>query len=267
MQTASKWTDDALQIQAASAQTVGRSRSRSPTMFQKSLLDDDNEIWLSQYPLNRVSVSSDFHDDTLAARDSPPQGQCRPRHQGLSREQLELSMARCVLYNKATKACKASGLNVTTWSPAAACSFLFNGVQQDTFLNMVATLEPELQQLAKHLLANAIQAGAMLKHPEVGETHSSSATKTIQTKLMLRPSIPYYVGITENPAMRFSEHQVAAGFNAMHVWIFSDSRDSAACEVAVLKKVSHLGSCQNKSKGGERASSGKPHFMYIVWKE
>ena len=176
-------------------------------------------------------------------------------------------MARCMLYNKATKACKASGLNITTWSSAASCSFLLNGRQQDAFLSMVATLEPELQLLAKHLLANAMQAGAMLKHPEVGETHSSSATKTIQVKLKLRPSIPYYVGITENPAMRFNEHQVTSGFNAMHVWLFSDSHDSAACEAAVLKNVCHLGSCQNKSKGGERRSSGKPHFMYVVFKE
>ena len=281
MQAASARTDDALQIQAASEQTVGRSRSRSPTRFQISLLDDENEIWLSEYPLNRVSESSDIHDDSLAltAPDSLPQAQCRPRHQGLSNEQLELSMARCVLYNKAKKACNASGLNVTTWSSAASCSFLLNSYQQDTFLNMVATLELEvsfanllrleleLQQLAKHLLANAIHAGAMLKHPEVGETHCSSATNAIQVKVKLRPSMPYYVGITENPAMRFSEHQVASGFNAMHVWIFSNSYDSAACEVAVLKNVSHLGSCQNKSKGGERRSSGKPHFMYIVFKE
>jgi len=268
MQAASSRTDDALHIQAASEQTVGRrSRSRSPTRFEESLLEDENEIWLSCYPLNHISVSSDFHDDTLAAPDSPPQVQCRPRHQGLSHEQLELSMARCMLYNKAEKACKASGLNVTTWISAASSSLLLNGGQQETFSKMVATLEPELQQLAKHLLANATQAGAMLKHPEVGETHSSSATKTIQVKLKLRPSIPYYVGITENPAMRFDEHQVASGFNAMHVWLFSDSHESAACEVSVLKNVSHLGSCQNKSKGGERRSSGKPHFMYVVFKE
>ena len=268
MQAASAWTDDALHVQVASEQTVGRrSRSRSPTRFEESLLEDEDEIWLAQYPLNRISVSSDFHDDTLAAPDSPPQAQCRPRHQGLSHEQLELSMARCMLYNKASKACKASGLNVATWSSAASCSFLLNGRQQDTFLNMVATLEPELQQLAKHLLANATQAGAVLKHPEVGETHCSSATKTIQVKLTLRPSIPYYVGITENPAMRFNEHQVTSGFNAMHVWLFSDSHDSAACEVAVLKNVCQLGSCRNKSKGGECRSSGKPHFMYVVFKE
>jgi hypothetical protein len=76
----------------------------------------------------------------------------------------------------------------------------------------------------------------------------------------------FYIGITERPAERFRDHQ-ADGFSTMALWIYEDSRWSAAAEKALIRE--HRG-CQlmlNIGQGGERRSAAKPHFLYVVLKK
>ena len=74
---------------------------------------------------------------------------------------------------------------------------------------------------------------------------------------------PFYIGITEDPVRRWHEHSV--GWDAMSIlFVGETSQDSGHCEKTLLKRFGHLLFCQNTGPGGEHASSGRPHFTYVV---
>lgn len=91
------------------------------------------------------------------------------------------------------------------------------------------------------------------------------AEKAILANLRLNTSQCFYIGISENPARRFSEHQ-ASGYKEMWVYIFPSSQYSGSAEKALIGRVKGHPCCQNRGPGNERASCGEPHFLYIAWR-
>ena len=84
---------------------------------------------------------------------------------------------------------------------------------------------------------------------------------------LVRNDCCYYVGITESPIRRWEAH--ARKYTTMYlVYVAETSRTTAALEMAVLNKVA-FGSlkCENDSRGGEAASSGSPHYLYVAARE
>jgi hypothetical protein len=74
---------------------------------------------------------------------------------------------------------------------------------------------------------------------------------------------PFYVGITERPADRMADHR-SNGFSAMCVWGFESSRWTASREKSLIQQYRNCGLLLNVGSGGERASIGRPHFLYVV---
>ena len=76
----------------------------------------------------------------------------------------------------------------------------------------------------------------------------------------------FYLGITENPDRRFGEHLEAnPGWAYMNVLVQApSSRHTAALEMCLLVTYGPSLQCLNKSAGGERASSGTPHYLYML---
>jgi hypothetical protein len=77
----------------------------------------------------------------------------------------------------------------------------------------------------------------------------------------------YYVGITEHPSRRWAEHREQnAHWDEMRVVVMAEtSRDTAMVERFVLFHCRMGLGCMNIGPGGERASSGSPHFVYVIF--
>ena len=97
------------------------------------------------------------------------------------------------------------------------------------------------------------------------DADSDAAYDTIARRIrQIRASgAAFYVGITENPAMRWADH--------MDTWDFLEvlaeaptSRITAALESRLLREFGDAFGCQNVGSGGERPSRGSPHFCYVV---
>ena len=76
----------------------------------------------------------------------------------------------------------------------------------------------------------------------------------------------FYLGITENPDRRFGEHLgTNPGWAYMTVLLQApSSRHTAALEMRLLVTYGPSLQCLNKSSGGERASCGTPHYLYML---
>ena len=84
--------------------------------------------------------------------------------------------------------------------------------------------------------------------------------------LISRLDVCYYIGITEQLCLRWDCH-AQNGYVAMYVvWVSTTSRETARLEQDLLFRVGQSSRCENASKGGERASQGSPHYVYIVVK-
>ena len=82
----------------------------------------------------------------------------------------------------------------------------------------------------------------------------------------IRRGICFYFGITEHPARRWSEHQADN-----HIWQgmivlmqAESSFDTSALERILIRQYSQSVLCLNFGPGGERASSGTPHYCYML---
>ena len=80
-------------------------------------------------------------------------------------------------------------------------------------------------------------------------------------------SFCFYIGITECPSRRFEMHQAAGSWARMVVLCKArSSRETAFLERALIKE--HLDRlnlrCTNFGPGGECASAGSPHFLYLL---
>ena len=77
----------------------------------------------------------------------------------------------------------------------------------------------------------------------------------------------FYIGITENPPRRFSEHVATGGYDDLE--ILAEARTSAttgALETRLLDVFLNAFMCQNTRRGGEGASGGSPHYCYVAWR-
>ena len=82
-------------------------------------------------------------------------------------------------------------------------------------------------------------------------------------------SSTYYIGITENPERRFVEHEDegTCGSDPLMIVLFEadSSRWTVPLEKQLVAKYRHQLRCMNVSGGGERASAGSPHFLYVLY--
>lgn len=76
----------------------------------------------------------------------------------------------------------------------------------------------------------------------------------------------FYIGITENPSRRFDEHLASGGHWVRHVVLVQapTSRTTSSLERDLLVTYGNVFGCLNASAGGERASAGSPHFLYLL---
>lgn len=78
----------------------------------------------------------------------------------------------------------------------------------------------------------------------------------------------FYIGITDNPADRWARHVCSGfGWSTMDVMVIaSSSRLTAALERALIHRFRSPLRCANVGGGGECASYGSPHFLYVVYR-
>lgn len=79
--------------------------------------------------------------------------------------------------------------------------------------------------------------------------------------------VPFYLGITEDPQRRFAEHCSGGGQAWERMLVLLQASASATTASAERMLISEFGDrlqCLNDSGGGEGASSGSPHFCYVL---
>ena len=165
-----------------------------------------------------------------------------------------------------TRLCQQAGLSPLIWGASAAFAAAMRGPRQVLAEHgVIASIPSHLQVEAVHLLGEARAAGIQF-HSTVGSATAAAgeAKRLINSRLTMK-SREFYVGITEDPARRFSEHQ-QNGYVQMDLFIFSSSAESGDCEIAILRSARELPNCQNRSSGGEVRSCREPHFCYIAWR-
>ena len=165
-----------------------------------------------------------------------------------------------------TRLCQQAGLSPLIWGASAAFAASMRGTRQVLAEHgMIAMMPSHLQVEAVHLLGEARAAGIQF-HSTVGSVTvaAGEAKRLINSRLMMK-SREFYVGITEDPARRFLEHQ-QNGYVQMDLFIFPSSAESGDCEIAILRSTQDIPNCQNRSGGGEVRSCREPHFCYIAWR-
>ena len=84
----------------------------------------------------------------------------------------------------------------------------------------------------------------------------------------------FYIGITEDPPRRWEEHQRVYSGGMVVLIEASSSRITSDLEVRLLEvflprpgilSAGHS-LCRNMGRGGERASAGSPHYLYVVYR-
>ena len=84
----------------------------------------------------------------------------------------------------------------------------------------------------------------------------------------------FKIGITCDPQHRFWEcdgGEYSKRYRIMtivYIAPFSDPcklHSTGMMEREQITKFKHYGGCLNKARGGEGASRGSPHFLYVVW--
>ena len=80
--------------------------------------------------------------------------------------------------------------------------------------------------------------------------------------------VDFYIGITESPERRYEEHfeRQTVGYQPLMTVLYqaNHSRHTASLERQLLAKYLHWPRCMNLSTGGEGASAGSPHYLYVV---
>ena len=81
----------------------------------------------------------------------------------------------------------------------------------------------------------------------------------------IRCGFSFYFGITENPRRRFDEHSFGGTWGRMIVLVqASSSRTTGYLERSLIAEFRDNMYCMNVGRGGERASEGSPHLLYMV---
>ena len=76
----------------------------------------------------------------------------------------------------------------------------------------------------------------------------------------------FYVGITRDPARRWEQHQ-ARNSSWSHMTVVVEARDSVATSTVEMQTLVFWRGdplCLNRSSGGESATLGSPHYVYVL---
>ena len=77
----------------------------------------------------------------------------------------------------------------------------------------------------------------------------------------------FYIGITENPLRRWDEHLRDDSMAWARMDLMVRARSSAMTapiEKTLATCFKHVFLCHNLGDGGERASAGMPHYVYLL---
>jgi len=117
---------------------------------------------------------------------------------------------------------------------------------------------PRDEVLGRRALANMTDGVTYENAMLIARRHVSAVARSGQ---------PFYIGITENPTRRFGEHCDGGGqvWERMTILVQAvSSRTTASMERELLREFRDRVSCHNNSAGGEGASAGSPHFLYVL---
>lgn len=131
--------------------------------------------------------------------------------------------------------------------------------------SMAQSVPEGCQQRAHNLLDAAWRSGIALMGVPMS-IHQHAMNRIAEKLERVTPrNTEMYIGITESPCQRYTNHQ-ASGYTYMVLYICSDSRQSGSLERSLLSIWRGHHQCVNQGPGGERASGGRPHFLYIVFR-
>lgn len=184
------------------------------------------------------------------------------------KNEMEYMMQMSSIRAAAQRACLQNfGRNSSIFLNSCILSFMLQGKDCTSDLVMRTMLESLPWQLrassSEALLRITEQKGMKLMGCSSGVIQK--AQEAIKGRLMLSSSLQFYIGISERPIFRFDDHK-QNGYTEMWVYIFSCGSESACAERSLISRVGNLKECCNKGRGGERASHGEPHYLYIVWR-
>jgi hypothetical protein len=82
----------------------------------------------------------------------------------------------------------------------------------------------------------------------------------------VRRGVSFYFGITENPQRRFDEHLGGGGHWTSMLLLMqaSSSSTTGGVERLLIDEFGQNLLCTNSARGGERASAGSPHYLYML---
>ena len=97
-----------------------------------------------------------------------------------------------------------------------------------------------------------------------GRTSYEAALHIARRRILsaISDDLAFYLGITENPARRFSDH-IRHWDQYIILVEAGSSRITASMEIALLRELGGRRGCHNVGLGGETASAGSPHYLYL----
>jgi len=108
---------------------------------------------------------------------------------------------------------------------------------------------------------------AALVNMQAEGTSFDAALRLCRSRLaaIVRASVGFYIGITEDPRRRFAEHCERMEWERMTLLVqAANSSTTGSLERALLADFGQSYMCLNIGRGGERASGGSPHFLYML---
>ena len=247
------------------------SRSRSPSGPAIAWQDDEDSEGAGFYKLNVIEPSA---VDTPPRRaivvrrqESPSEPAADPAsfrgpivHQPTGPSQSAAAAA-------ADRACRQLfGSSSSVFHHGAMMSYMLRGSVAD--LDVVGSMARSLPEGVDDVGYNILKQVARMPGIRLMGAPSSAvqqAAQLVRSRLQMNSDLHFYVGITERPEHRFKDHQ-GSGYSEMWLHIFPNSQYSGSAEHGLIKELKPLPQCQNVGAGNERASGGRPHFLYIAWK-
>ena len=97
-----------------------------------------------------------------------------------------------------------------------------------------------------------------------GRTSYEAALQIARRRILsvISDDVAFYLGITENPARRFSDH-IRHWDQYILLVEAGSSRITASMEIELLRELGGRRNCQNVGLGGETASAGSSHHLYL----
>jgi len=200
-----------------------------------SIVDLEPSFGYFEDPMGRVNgcVSYGPSEEELAAERRRRRARAHQRHVDRSRSRDR---------NRATSSASYS------WFPARASSV------GEAFRNALA--------------GRPRHAGTAVVNMQDDERISFDAALRVcrsQMSSILRRNVAFYIGITEDPPRRFADHCDHMEWERMIILVqASTSSTTGSLERALLAEFGTCFMCINIGPGGERASAGSPHFLYVL---